>query len=260
MFGNTFNDPRKQAMLSAGLQDMLLGLNNRQMTKVDALKKEERTRDFRALQLEEMRGKIAKDKREESQYNEGRKMFTELVAQNGGVVDAGVVQQLALQFPTLAKQVSSIVPKPGSATNIQKLHEYQATLPPGSPQYMQVQNAIDKTTTHAPPLVNLNQSQAEGTGRVMRAGGASQEVDALKQQGIETLNGWDTAVATVAPEAIKPMLMTPKGKAFSQAKNNWIENFGRTESGGVIGPNEYKSWEGIYFGQYGDDPEDCCQP
>lgn len=94
----------------------------------------------------------------------------------------------------------------------------------------------------------LKQSQAEAAGRVLRAEGASKEIERLAQEGNDRLNAWDYIVNTFTDnEAAKDWLVSDKGKEFSQGMDNWIENFGRTESGGVIGPNEYASWRSIYF-------------
>ena len=55
--------------------------------------------------------------------------------------------------------------------------------------------------------------------------------------------------------SFQEFLLTDRGKTFIAARDNWIENFGRKESGALIGKGEYKKWNKIYFPQPNDPPE-----
>ena len=102
----------------------------------------------------------------------------------------------------------------------------------------------------------LKESEAAATGRLTRAKQASEELRVLDKQGIDRLNKWDHFVSTLTSnEAARNFLVSDEGKRYIQSQDNWIENFGRTESGGVIGPDEYSSWRSIYFNAPDDPPE-----
>ena len=256
-FLDAFNDPYNRRILGAGLKDMTAGFAGNSTDHVGAVVNNESKRKLQQIQLEEARARLKTNKSARERIAASRKLAGEIFKENGFNTES--VLQLGAQYPLAAKQFQDLFPTNNAPHNLQKLMQLRETFPAGSKDRMDVERAIRKAVSPSAPLVqvgnNLKQFEGEGTGRLIRAEGASREIEALDVAGIDRLNVWDTAFSTLLPDEYSSALMSDEGKQFIQARNNWIENFGRTESGGVIGPNEYKAWVGIYFTRYTDPPE-----
>ena len=60
-------------------------------------------------------------------------------------------------------------------------------------------------------------------------------------------------VSQFAPDIAQGLLRSDAGNRISSAENQWIQTFGRAESGAAIGKDEWPSWRRDFFPQIGDD-------